>query len=335
MTTPTASEPAALGPDLLWEVPLGLLSWAFFHLNKALIAVAYQRYLDRQAERGSTWRILSEETLRIPVSLPVLLTKGPRWNTHAAIGTLGPLAVRRTLAVETGQACRSAAAWSVVIYRYPDFATWREIGSLDEDADRDWTVLDLPPGRYSLGVRYYDLQPGAAMPAVRVDTPETVPADTVPADTVPAEPVPPGVNAMYADLAARTTPYHRVLHHYVHTMLRLRRWLPAGFVRREYLPVGDPCTDFRYDWFPARTQLRLHLAPRLAEDFRLYLSVYNRASLPVHSCELGAGEAVTPVFPAAGFYLIRLRPRRRQTPPCREEELTVERRRAAAPLRPA
>jgi hypothetical protein len=311
-------EPRDLGLDLVWDIPLALLSWGFFHLNKALIALIYQGYLDREGQRSRTWQILSEETLRIPVSLPVLLTKGPRWNTHASIGTLGPLPVRQGLTVNTGQASRSATAWSVVLYRYPDFQTFRELGSLDAQADQEWKVLDLPAGRYCLGVRYYGLRPDASLPAVRLDSATT--------DTVAAEPVPPGVNTVYDKLAGRTTLYHRALHHYVQTMLRLRRWLPSGFVRSEFLPVGDPCTEFQYGWFPAGSALQLHPAERLLQDFRIYLSVYNRASLPVHSCELAnKEETTTPVFSESGFYLLRLRPHQQDVRACREEELIVRR----------
>jgi hypothetical protein len=299
-------------------VPLALLSWGFFHLNKALIALLYQVYLDRQVQRSRTWQILSAATMNLPVSLPVLLTKGPRWNTHASIGTLGPLPVERRLAVQTGQADRSADAWSVVLYHYPDFRTFRELGSLENQADLEWTVLDLPPGRYVLGVRYYGLQADPRLPAVRVDDATT--------DTVSAEPLPPSVNEFYDTLANRTTVYHHALHHYVHTMLRLRRWLPAPFVRAEFLPVGDPHTQFLYDWFPAHCSLQIQASQRLLESFRVYLSVYNRASLPIHSCELvDAAATTTPPFDQAGFYLFRLRPRRSVLPPCPEDELIVRR----------
>lgn len=309
-----AAQPADLGLDLLWEVPLALLSWAFFHANKALIAVLYQRHLDREGSRSRQWRILSAETLRLPLSLPVLQTKGPRWNTHATIGTLGPLPVRQSLAVQTGLAQRSAEAWSVVLYRYPDFATFRELGSLDPSVEGEWSQLELPSGRYVLGVRYYGLRDDALLPAIRLDGS---------GEAVAAEPLPEGVNAVYDHLAERTSWYHHALHHYIHPTLRLRRWLPAGLVRREFLPVGDPFTRFRYGWFAAGTQLQVHCAPALLRSHRVYLSVYNRASLPVHSAELVAPESSTPLLGSAGFYLFRLRPRQRDLPDCREEDLVV------------
>lgn len=311
-------EPRDISVDLLWELPLAFLSWGFFHLNKALIALLYQMYLDRQVERSRTWQILSSATLSRPVTLPVLLTKGPRWNTHASIGTLGPLSVERHLAVQTGLAHRSAEAWSVVLYHYPDFRTFRELGSLDNHTDQEWTRLDLPAGRYVLGVRYYGLQADPALPAVRPDEAMT--------DSVAAEPLPPSVNDVYDTLASRTTLYHHALHHYVHTMLRLRRWLPAPLVRREFLPVGDPYTQFRYGWFPAGCSLQLEASRRLLEGFRTYLSVYNRASLPIHSLELtDGGTTTTPRFDQPGFYLLRLRPRQRDVPTCTEDDLIVRR----------
>lgn len=315
MMTSADRQPGDLGPDLLWEVPLALLSWAFFHANKALIARLYQRHLERDGARSRRWRILSAETLRQPMSLLVLQTKGPRWNTHASIGTLGPLPVQHSLAVQTGAARRSAEAWSVVLYRYPDFATFRELGSLDSDTEEEWSRLPLPPGRYVLGVRYYGLRRDARLPAIRLDGAGS--------DTVAAEPMPEGVNRVYDSLAQRTTLYHRCLHHYIHPMLRLRRWLPASLVRREFLPVGDPFTVFRYGWFPAGARLQLQGTPELLRDQRLMLSVYNRASLPVHSAELHDPTTITPVLAAAGFYLVRLRPRRRGLPACRDQDLIV------------
>lgn len=316
-----ARAPGPLGPDLLWEIPLALLSWGFFHLNKAVIARVYQGYLDRQVERSRCWQILSAESLRRPVSLPVLLTKGPRWNTHATIGTLGPLAVRQQLAVDTAEASRSAEAWSVVVYRYPDFATFRELGSLDTPVGEGPTVLALPEGRYVLGVRYYGLSTSPRLPAVWLDGAQQGSED--PGVVVASEPLPSDANRVYDTLAERTNPYYRALHHYVHTMLRLRAWLPPARVRQEFLPVGDPLTEFRYGWFAAGCRLEVVCAERLLRDYRVLLSVYNRASLPVHSCTVEASVTTTPLLDQAGFYLFRLRPRRLGLPACREEELVV------------
>ena len=52
--------------------------------------------------------MLSADTLNIPIILPVLMTKGPRWNTHGIIGTLGPFPIESTLTVNLDQAQRSA-----------------------------------------------------------------------------------------------------------------------------------------------------------------------------------------------------------------------------------
>lgn len=336
--------PGPLGLDLLWEIPLALLSWGFFHLNKAVIARLYQGHLDRQVERSRCWQVFSAESLRRPLSLPVLLTKGPRWNTHATIGTVGPLAVRQQLAVDTGEAHRSAEAWSVVVYRYPDFATFRELGSLDTPAGEGPTVVRLPAGRYVLGVRYYGLRSQPRLPALWLDGAETelvmevekevekepekgslegAETTAVVDAAVASEPLPRDANRVYDNLAERSNLYFRALHHYVHTMLRLRAWLPADRVRREFLPVGDPFTTFRYGWFPAGSRLEVVCAERLLRDYRVLLSVYNRASLPVHSCALEETISTTPQLSQAGFYLFRLRPRRLGLPACAEEELVI------------
>ena len=321
MTSPRPLPPPATGPDLLWEMPLALLSWGFFHLNKAVIARVYQAYLDRQVERSRSWQILSAESLRRPVTLPVLLTKGPRWNTHATIGTLGPVAVRQQLAVDTAEASRSAEAWSVVVYRYPDFATFRELGSLDTPSGEGPTVLLLPEGRYVLGVRYYGLSSSPRLPAVWLDGAQQ--GREQPEAMVASEPLPSDANRVYDTLAERTNFYYRALHYYVHTMLRLRSWLPPAWVRREFLPVGDPLTEFRYSWFTAGCRLEVVCAERLLREYRVLLSVYNRASLPVYSLALQETITTTPLLDQGGFYLFRLRPRQLGLPACREEELVV------------
>ena len=82
-----------LGIDLLWELPLALLSFGFYRANRLLISRLYRRFQSRLGSRATRWRLLNRTTLAMPISLPVLMTTGPRWNTHALIGTLGPLNV--------------------------------------------------------------------------------------------------------------------------------------------------------------------------------------------------------------------------------------------------
>jgi hypothetical protein len=312
--------------DMLWDVPLAILSWLFFHINKTIIAGIYQIHLNRSLSRSVTWLILSGETIKKPIILPLLLTKGPRWNTHAIIGTLGPLTVSNTIAVQTEMANRSAENWTIVVYRYPDFKTWTQLSSSsDASQQQEWSTITLPQGKYSLGVRYYGVKENASMPDIEVD--RLLDSITL----IKGVPVNSAANDFYTTLAERTNTYSYALHYYVHTMLRLRYFLPQQFVRNEYLPVGDPDTLFLYDWFPAHTILELHVNQQKLNDHWIYLSAYNRASLPICSQRVSQAAQVTPALRCAGFYLVRVRPKDARSATFQADDLTVIRLPAASP----
>jgi len=286
--------------DLVWELPLALLSFGFYRVNRLVISRLYRRFQARLGSRATTWRLLNRETLALPISLPVLMTTGPRWNTHAVIGTLGPLAVSKTLSVRTSTCRESAASWTAVIYRFPDFLTVTQFSSLTSDSRSDWSELELPVGRYILGIRYYGLFGQPLMPEVQVDgVPTTASIET-----------PSNANEVYADLECRTNLYYRALHQYIYPLLRLRSFFPAAFVRSEFLPVGDPDTVFRYDLVRARHRLTVRLSPELLDGHRVFLTAYNRSSLPVLSEEISSTGWSSPRFRRDGFYLFRIRPLR-------------------------
>lgn len=299
--------------NLCWELPLSLLSWGFFKLNKLGIGWLYQQYLNRNLNREITWRILSGQTLNIPIGLPVLMTKGPRWNTHGYIGTLGPFAVESSLAVETAIAQKSASSWTVVIYRYPNYQTWTQLSWLKAEHRQDWTKISLPTGRYSLGIRYYGLQADPTLPTINIDGHRII----------AGEAVSPSANDFYQTLGQRTNAYYLALHYYIFTVLRLRRFLAADFVRCEYLPVGDPDTLFRYDYFLRGESLNIQVNPERLRDHWIYLSVYNRASLPILSAEIVTTTYGSPPLSGDGYYLLRIRPKRENLMAFEHQDLVV------------
>jgi hypothetical protein len=303
----------ALGIDLLWELPLALLSFGFYRANRLLISRLYRRYQSRLGSRATRWRLLNRSTLAMPISLPVLMTTGPRWNTHALIGTLGPLHVAESLSIRTSICVLSAASWTAVVYRFPDFLTVTQLSSLTTDPHADWSQVDLPAGRYILGIRYYGLAHQPQMPQVQVDgLLSTESADT-----------PLSTNEVYADLDRRTNPYYHALHFYVFTVLRLRELLSPQRVRYEFLPVGDPDTDFRYGLVLARHRLVVQMNPSALAGRRIFFTAYNRASLPVLSEEITEPGWTSPSFSVDGFYLFRIRPLRPGLEPMAEGEFKL------------
>ena len=106
------------------------------------------------------------------------------------------------------------------------------------------------------------------------------------------------------------------LHYYVLEMLRLRQYLPASFVRREYLPVGNPETIFDYGDLRRGQCIEITSGRGIPEGQRLYLTIYNRSSFPVFWSEVRSLPYRTLPVEDTGSYLWRLHAMHsRETPP--------------------
>lgn len=281
------------------EIPLAVLSFLFYKGMKFLIGNLYTLYLIKDREKASRWRILSGENLRSPVSVPVLMTKGPRWNTHAIIGTLGPFAVRESIAVHLPTLKNSAKSWILVIYSFPGYETITNLDSNQIDSVEEWIEIPLKTGKYSIGLRYYDRTPPIGFPEVKIDGIPLASAVTVPENT----------NDFYRDLIGRKNGFYLALHYYIYTLLKYREFLGEDFVRREYLPVGAPDTEFVYDRLDKGQVLELEIDPSILEDYYVFLTLYDRSSLPVAFGQVTEVEYCSERMENNGYYLIRLRPR--------------------------
>lgn len=288
----------------IWELPLAIASWLFFRVMKFIIGNLYTLFLLINREKSQQWRVFSPEVLNATLSLPVLMTKGPRWNTHAVIGTAGPIKVAKRLSLNLSTIQASAGSWTAAIYSYPGYRTVANLGSLQvTDAKAEWESIDLPTGYYTIGLRYYDRQPTFTMPMLQADG----------VDVVPSQPVDPAVNQVYKTLNDRNNWFYRSLHYYVYTMLQLRNWLPAAWIRHEFLPVGAPETRFEYGAIAHDQSLYIALHPTLLEQYNIYLTRYNRASFPLDWAQLQE-PTYDKSIPADGFYLLRIRPKQPAAP---------------------
>ena len=125
---------------LLWEIPLALFSFVFYKVMKFIIGNLFTVYLAFDQKKANQWRVLSQKTINAPLVLPVLMTKGPRWNTHAVIGTLGPFAVQESVEIDIETANNSARSWIAVVYSFPGYKT---ITSLESEQKVTFSILWL------------------------------------------------------------------------------------------------------------------------------------------------------------------------------------------------
>ena len=282
----------------LWEIPLALLSFLFNKAMKFIIGNLFTVYLAINKQKASQWRVLSQKMINAPLILPVLMTKGPRWNTHAVIGTLGPFKVTEAIAIDVATANKSSGSWIAVVYSFPGYETVTSIESEKIDSTA-WHTVKLPPGKYSLGgVRYYHCADAISYPAIKADDRLFVESYSVPQD----------INSYYHNLIEAKNWFYSSLHYYIYTILKLRNYLPESFVRREYLPVGAPATYFAYNYLDVRQALEIEIEPEVIEQFDVYFTFYDRSSLPVSWCIITAPKYTLPSPNRRGYFLLRIRP---------------------------
>jgi hypothetical protein len=284
---------------LLWEIPLALLSFLFYKVMKFIIGNLFTIYLGSNQEKAKQWRVLSQEIIDSPLSLPVLMTKGPRWNTHAIIGTLGPFSVTKSLAINLESANNSARSWIAVIYSFPGYETINSIESEKVNSDSQWYSIDLKPGKYTLGLRYYNWTEPVYLPAIKVDEEELVTSVNVPGN----------INDFYHNLINYKNWFYSCLHYYIFTILKLKQWLPESFVRNEYLPVGAPDTYFFYNYLDKDQALQVNTEQAILNNYDIYFTLYDRSSLPVSWCRIQQEEYILKPINNNGYYLFRVRPK--------------------------
>ncbi len=290
--------------SLLWEIPLATLSLLLYRIMRAIFSRLYRFSLSRKSEAELQWRVLSTNTIEnVPFALPVIMTTGPRWNTHAVIGTLGPFQVSQSLELDINKIQQSAQSWVVVVYAFPSFET---VQSLDSHRFRQevseaepWVTIDVPPGRYTLGVRYYDRAETITYPSVRLDGERLLKPFL--AD--------PKTNDFYHQLKDYPKKrFYLALHYYSYVLLKYRRHLSSAWVTREYLPVGAPDTKFFYGGLNKGQTLSVALEPEVLEQFDFYLTLYDWSSFPMGWQRI-TKPSYSVVAPHNGSYAFRVRPK--------------------------
>ena len=275
------------------RIPAASASFLFFHTVKWLL---HRLRRAREGNRDAlAWSTLSE-VLGRPFALPYIMVIGPRWNPHALISRVGPFQVEHSLRMRTDTAHASAQMWTLVISRASDTHAVAAIDSSRITRDHEWHVQSLPSGRYAGVLRYYESATDPQLPALEIDG----------GRQIPERRVPPMENDYLHTIRNKNGVFYTCLHYYVLEMLRLRRYLPESFVRREYLPVGNPETAFSYGYLPRGQGLAITSHLGIPEGHRVYLTIYNRSSFPVHWCEVQSLPYYAQPAGAPGSYLLRL-----------------------------
>lgn len=289
---------------IMLEIPLAFCSFLFNKLMKFIIGNLYIIYLYFARKNAKIWRIFSSETLKNVLSMPVLMTKAPRWNTHAIIGTLGPIKVRENIGLDLTAIEKSTDTFIGAIYSFPTYQTIENININNGKIENNWLIYHLPPGKYTLGLRYYNTNHDVTFPTVKIDNKNAVNSQEIPLN----------VNDFYHSLINKKNWFYLALHYYIYTILKYRKDLPESFIRYEFLPVGAPDTEFYYNYLAKNQGLEIIINREVLVNYDVYFTLYDRSSLPLNWCHIKEENYQLSPINNNGYYLLRVRQKHKQLP---------------------
>ena len=297
--TDRSSQPMGAGDIIraFYEVPLGLASFVFFKALRGLVVRTGRAAYHKSPEVFRRWNVLSAEVLSRPHQLSRYLVIAPRWNPHSAVGSAGPVPVKRELTIDQSEICEGVGYWFFGVHGFPSFRSAGYVSSLNQATAKDGKItFRLPPGDYYIGCRYYGWPGKVRYPAISIDGVQVISGVDMPGD----------MNDFYPMLHLRERAIYRAAHYHMYVMLKYRSLLSPAWVEQHLLPVGNEDTDYLYGAARAGQMLRFAIEPALLQDHRVFCTIYNTASLPVMFFELTEAESFSSALPCNGAYLVRV-----------------------------
>jgi hypothetical protein len=272
------------------RLALSFLSWLLLHTLSWLIRSALRVGRLIRRPKGSRWIGFSEVVAR-PIGIPFLIVTAPRWNCHATIAITDSFQVNNKISLNTESAFQSSVAFSFVLYpeRGPAFSIASHLGS------RGQVALTLEPGFYRIGARYYGSVEDPIFPEIFADEKVVLESVCLKGETSRYQ-------KQLESIRDRRHWPSAGLHYYVYHMLQWR-FLGEAFLKKEFVPVGNPDTDFEYGVLKAGQELTVE---RGEEPYPacVFVTIYNRHSFPVKWAEVTHSPHHETCL-QDGFYLIR------------------------------
>jgi hypothetical protein len=147
-----------------------------------------------------------------------------------------------------------------------------------------------------MALRLYHWSEHITLPEIQADGRLAIPSRSVPA----------GNNEFYAELPKRRGRFYLWLHYYVYNLLRGIAPLPGVSSEREFLPMGNPETQFRYGALERGKALRLRAAPGFFQGHDVFFTLYTRDSFPSRWYQIRESPHITEPAREDGFYLLRI-----------------------------
>ncbi len=216
-----------------------------------------------------SWKTMSDDLDRHG-RFYIISVLAPRWNCHALLARLSPIRIDKSLTLELSGFGSRAHSWSLVLY--DDSLKMKEwIGSTTNE--RETVTWRLPPAIYSLSVRYYTDSDDLEVPTVVIDGAIRVMGGKITAEA-------PRYRRHLEAIRNRSGPIFRLLQfHVFYDLSRMEKC--ADVLRRQFLPMGNPDTEWNYGHLAIGERLKINSSYAHQRAYKVYVCFYNWASFPV------------------------------------------------------
>jgi hypothetical protein len=263
-------------------------------------------------EGGShRWRTMSDD-LEKHGGFHIVSVLAPRWNCHALLARMSPIWIDRSLTLELAGFGSQADSWSLVLYDVSlKMQQWVGSATISEKT----VTWHVPPAAYSLSLRYYTDSDDIEVPTVVIDGSVRVVGGIIAGEA-------PRYKQHLETIRNRSGPISRLLHYYVFYGLS-RKEKCAALLRRQFLPMGNPDTEWNYGHLAVGERLRIHSNHAHQQAYNTYVCYYNWASFPVEWHRIEGLEWCGDAFDQAVGYAIR-RVRKEKPDASRDSEVHFE-----------
>lgn len=242
----------------------------FYRLLKGYFSFMYNNFISHFNKKE--WKIFAEK-FKMPGALLYVMVNAPRWNTHAIISTVGPLRVDKSITISgLKKVSHETKSWSLVIYNQSNNETVSFISG-DTCID-DVSEIQLKKGDYTIGMRLYECKYPLILPVIETNNK----ADIIHERVLKVEP-----NLYPISVWKKNSFIYRFLHSYIFILLKGLIKRDNEFITKEFLPVGNPQTDFKYGVILKGKTFFYDFSLIDFNKNLVFYTLYNSSSFPVES----------------------------------------------------
>lgn len=282
----------------VFRLSVSLLSYCFvFAARKILIK---KRIASEKKMTGIVyspkWRGWSAQQ-KAPFALLKSMIVHPRWNPHPIQHIAGPCPVEGAIGINGDMMADSAEYWIISIYR--DWSEVKTISSDMPDGHPKWIRTELERGNYTFFIRYFNPHKNGKCPEINIDGVSMI-------EALPIENEEKAYHQFLSGIKNKKGAFYHFVHYYVCSLLYWREHVSASFVKKHFLPYGNPGTEFKYGLIGKNTPLVIHFDRNILSCSLVYIVFFNRCGFPVNWGDITEEHYISEPIAEECTYLIRI-----------------------------